>query len=100
VRKAQPRCARTKNGDEQIVHLHHCFLHYRVIEDAHIGTSPIRIHLRLTLVSAHLQLEINLRCAQARVTDLIADSGHYATNRRRAKGRTSPITKKFEIRFN
>jgi hypothetical protein len=64
-------------------------------------TSPIRIHLRYTVVTARLPLEINLRhVLTARVADLIVSYGHYDTNRRRAKGRASPITKKYETRFN
>jgi hypothetical protein len=59
------------------------------------------IHLRHVLVRARLPLEIILRRAiRARVANLIVGWGHYGTNRRRAKGRTSPITKKSKTRFN
>jgi hypothetical protein len=65
--------------------------------------SSIRIHLRRAIVSTRLSLEINLRYARVHITDLIADWGHYGTNRRCAKGgggRTSPISKKSEMHFN
>jgi hypothetical protein len=83
---------------------HHHISHYRVIQDIRLNASSIRIHLRRAHVSLHrvrLPLEINLRRAiRARITDLIADWGHCDTNTRRAKGCTSPITKKSETRFN
>jgi hypothetical protein len=46
TRKAHSRCARTKNGDTQIVCLRHRVSHYRVIEDARSGASRISTHGR------------------------------------------------------
>jgi hypothetical protein len=69
VRKANSTCARTKNGDAQIVHLRRRVSHYRVIGDARLGVSPISIHGR------HAMSE--------RVTYLISSWDPYATNPRR-----------------
>jgi hypothetical protein len=69
MRKAHSRCARTKNGDAQIVCLHHRVSHYRVIRDARPDASPISIHGR--------------RIMSERVTYLIFGWGPYATNPRR-----------------
>jgi hypothetical protein len=81
--------------------LRHPISYYRVIGDARPGASPIMIHLRRALVRARLPLEINPRHAiRVCIVNLIAGWGHYDTNRRRATGHTSPITKKFETRFN
>jgi hypothetical protein len=50
----------------------------------------IEMELRFTC----LPIQINTRRAlRERVADLIAGWGDCGTNRRRAKGRTSPITK-------
>jgi hypothetical protein len=94
VRKTKLRHICIKNGDTHVSH-------YKVIQDVRSGTSPIRIHLRRALVRACLILEINLkRARRARVTDLITGWGHCDTNRRRAKGHTSLITKKSKTCFN
>jgi hypothetical protein len=101
VRKTQLRHTRTKNGDAQIARQHHRVLHYRVIQDVFLDASQIRIHLRRALYRVCLPLEINLRrTIRACFTDLIAGWSHCATNTRHAKGRASPITKKFEMLFN
>jgi hypothetical protein len=94
------RCARTKNGDVQIMCLHHRVSYYKVVQDVCLVMSLIRIYLGHTVVSPRLPLEINLRCSRVCVADLIAGWGHYGTTRRRAKGHASPITKKSGTRFN
>jgi hypothetical protein len=76
MRNTQSRRSRTKNGDAHTVRLHHRVSHYP-------GASPIRIHLRCAIVSAHLPLEINPeRALRTHVADLITSLGHYGTNRR------------------
>jgi hypothetical protein len=74
--------------------LRHCVL------DVHSGTSLMSIHLRRSLVSARLSLEINPRRARKRVTNLIAGRAHYDTNGRRATDHMSLITKKSEMCCN
>jgi hypothetical protein len=101
MRQTQLRRVHTKNRDTQMARLRRPILYYRVIGDAHLGASSIIIHLRRALVRARLPLEISPRHAiKVHVVDLIVGWGHYDTNRRRATGRASPITKKFETRFN
>jgi hypothetical protein len=91
VRNTKHRHACMKNGDTQIARLRLCVSHYSVIRDTHPGVSLIMIHLRCVHYKSHLR-----RALRVCVTDLIADWGHYGTNTRRAKGRTSPITNKSE----
>jgi hypothetical protein len=85
MRKPHPRRVHTKNGDTQIVRLHHHVLHYKVVGDTRPDASLISIHWR----------RVNLE----RVSDLIPGWGPFDTNTRGAQGRGSPITKKFEMRF-
>jgi hypothetical protein len=57
--------------------------------------------IRDVLRVMRLPLQRNLRCViRARVADLIVGWGHRGTNRRRANGRASPVTKESETRFN
>jgi hypothetical protein len=94
VRKTQPRHARPKNGDAQIIRLCRRTSHYKVIQYVCQGASLIRIHLRRALGRAYIPLQSNSRCAlKTPVADLIAGWGHCGTNRRHANSRASPITK-------
>jgi hypothetical protein len=50
VRKTELRRARMKNGDVQIMYLHRCITHYRVIQDArYVECLPLEINLRCTI---------------------------------------------------
>jgi hypothetical protein len=83
VRKTHPRHVCMKNRDAQIMHLHHCISHYKIIRDVCPSTSLIRIHLRHVLVTACLQIEINpRRVIRACVADLIGSWCHCNTNRK------------------
>jgi hypothetical protein len=93
MRKPHPRHARTKNGDTQIIHVHHCVSHYRVIRDAHPSISPISIHVRRTKLEHVSHYKTHPRRAlRARITDLIAGWDPYDTNTRCVRGHASPIT--------
>jgi hypothetical protein len=94
IRKTQPRHAHSKNGDVQITRLHHRVSHYRVIRDMRPSASSIRIHLRRALC---WNLRRDIRSC---VVNLIVGWGHSGTNTRHAKSSASPITKKYETRFN
>jgi hypothetical protein len=98
VRKPHPRCARTKDRDVQIAHLHHCVSHYRVIRDTRPSTSLI--HWRHVKSERFADYKTHPRCAlRVCVSDLIPGWAPYDTNTRRAQGHASPITKKYETRF-
>jgi hypothetical protein len=100
VRKPHSRRACMKNGDTQIVHLHHHISHYKVIGDTRSGTSSIKIHWRRAKLERVFDYKTHPRCTlMVHVTDLILGWGPYGTNGRRTQGRASPITQKSETCF-
>jgi hypothetical protein len=100
VRKPHLRRAHTKNGDTENAWLCRHVLYYRVIWDAHPGTSPISIYRRRAKLECVSHYNIYLsRSLRVCVTDLIANWAPYGTNTRCTRGRTSPITMKSETHF-
>jgi hypothetical protein len=100
VRNTHPRCVCVKNGDMQIMRLHHRVSHYRVNGDARPGTSLIIIHWRRAKLERISHYKTHPRRAlRVCVTDLITGWGSYGTNMRHAQGRASPISKKSKTHF-
>jgi hypothetical protein len=100
MRKAQLRCACTKNGDTQITCIHHHVSHYRVIQDARLGESLISIHWRRAKLECVSHSKTHLRHAlSVSITDLIAGWGPVALIRDAPRVRVSLITNKSEMRF-
>jgi hypothetical protein len=92
VKKPPPRCARTKNGDAGIAHLHCHVLHYRVIGDAQPGASPISIRGRCTKLECVFNYKTHpRRTLMVHVIDLMPGWRPYDTNTSRAQGHKSPI---------